>query len=189
MGCTIYQKCIIIIIIITSTYRYTHIAENCLTLAKGLAKSLVLPAHPVPMDHETFIPMSKVSKMNILANNYICKRLLAPDASFFRWKMLELPIKPISPGYKQEKPCLVLELRNSGPAHKEWESPHLHRPQMEGVLQGRSQHLQSAMLRRDGGSADQLCWPELGSNAAFLVSSHQEAAEDHGGGQSHQTGA
>lgn len=57
--------------------------------------------------------------MDSLANNYIRKWLLAPDAGIFSWKMLELPIKPISLGYKQEKTCLVLELRNSGPVHKE----------------------------------------------------------------------
>ena len=63
------------------------------------------------------IPSSEVSRMDSLANNYIRKWLGLPrclsDAGLFGWNMLELPMKSISLGYKQEKACLVLELKDS----------------------------------------------------------------------------
>jgi hypothetical protein len=55
--------------------------------------------------------------MDSLANNYIRKWLGLPrcfsDAGLFGQSMLELPIKSISLGYKQEKARLELELKNS----------------------------------------------------------------------------
>lgn len=55
------------------------------------------------------LPLSKVSRMDSLANNYIRKWLGFSDASLFGQNMLELPMKSISLGYKQEKACLILE--------------------------------------------------------------------------------
>lgn len=72
--------------------------------------------------------------MDSHANCYIRKLLGLPrcfsDVGLFGRNMLELPIKSISLGYKQEKACLELEL--SRPTYKECESSHPHRQQMEG---------------------------------------------------------
>lgn len=61
--------------------------------------------------------LSEVSRMDNLANRYIWKWLGLPccfsDAGLFRWNMLELPLKSISLGYKQEKARLVLEMKDS----------------------------------------------------------------------------
>lgn len=63
------------------------------------------------------MPLSKVSRMDSLANNYIRKWLGLPrcfsDASLFGQNMLELPMKSISLGYKQEKARPVLEVKDS----------------------------------------------------------------------------
>lgn len=63
------------------------------------------------------IPTSMFSRMDTLANSYIRKWLglsrCFSDAGLFGWNMLELPVKSISLGYKQDKARLVLELRES----------------------------------------------------------------------------
>ncbi|KAL0968221.1 hypothetical protein UPYG_G00263980 [Umbra pygmaea] len=63
------------------------------------------------------VASSEVSRMDSLANSFIRKWLGLPrcfsDVGLFGWNMLELPIKSISIGYKQEKALLVLELKNS----------------------------------------------------------------------------
>ena len=63
------------------------------------------------------IPSSVVSKMDGLANSFIRKWLGLPrclsDAGLFGRNMLQLPLRSISLGYKQEKARLVLELRES----------------------------------------------------------------------------
>lgn len=55
--------------------------------------------------------------MDSLANDHIRKWLGLPccfsDAGLFSLIMLELPMKSISIGHKQEKACLVLELKDS----------------------------------------------------------------------------
>lgn len=55
--------------------------------------------------------------MDNLANSYIRKWMGLPrcftDAGLFGWNMLELPLKSISLGYKQEKARLVLEMKDS----------------------------------------------------------------------------
>lgn len=63
------------------------------------------------------IPTSMFSRMDTLTNSYIQKWLglscCFSDAGLFGWNMLELPVKSISLGYKQDKARLVLELRES----------------------------------------------------------------------------
>ncbi|CAJ1066598.1 hypothetical protein ROHU_018794 [Xyrichtys novacula] len=63
------------------------------------------------------IPMSEVSRMDNLANSYIRKWMGLPrcfsDVGLCGWNMLELPLKSITLGYKQEKAHLVLEMRDS----------------------------------------------------------------------------
>ena len=63
------------------------------------------------------IPSSLVSKMDSTANSYIRKWLGLPrcfsDTGLFGKNILQLPLKSISLGYKQEKTRLVLELRES----------------------------------------------------------------------------
>ena len=71
-------------------------------------------------------------------------------------------------------------------SHKKCESPHPHRPWVEGASQGRQCHLHPATPRGNGFSPDRSSWLSLGSTSTVLVKSHQEAVEDHGGGWSHQ---
>ena len=63
------------------------------------------------------IPSSAASRMDILANSYIQKWLGLPryfsDTGLFRANSLQLPIQSVTPGCKQEKSRLVLELRES----------------------------------------------------------------------------
>lgn len=63
------------------------------------------------------VTMSEVSRMDSLANRYIQKWMGLPrclsDAGLFGWNMLELPLKSIMLGYKQEKARLVLEMKDS----------------------------------------------------------------------------
>ena len=63
------------------------------------------------------IPSSVVSKMDGLANSFIRKWLGLPrclsDVGLFGRNSLQLPLRSISLGYKQEKARLVLELRES----------------------------------------------------------------------------
>ena len=63
------------------------------------------------------IPSSEVGRMDSLANSYLRRWLGLPrcfsEANLFGGNMLELPLKSISLGYKQEKARLVLELKES----------------------------------------------------------------------------
>nr|XP_061819532.1 uncharacterized protein LOC133608354 [Nerophis lumbriciformis] len=63
------------------------------------------------------IPSSQASKMDSIANGYIRKWLGLPrcfsDTGLFGKNILQLPLKSINLGYRQEKTRLVLELRES----------------------------------------------------------------------------
>lgn len=63
------------------------------------------------------IPSSRASRMDGIANSYKRTWLGLPrcfsDISLFNKNILQLPLKSISLGYKQEKTCLLLELTES----------------------------------------------------------------------------
>ncbi|KAG1925338.1 hypothetical protein F2P79_025614 [Pimephales promelas] len=63
------------------------------------------------------VPSSTVSKLDSLANSYIRKWLGLPrclsDVGLFGKTKLQLPLRSISGGYKQEKVRLIMELRES----------------------------------------------------------------------------
>ena len=63
------------------------------------------------------VPSSVVDKMDGLANSSIRKWLGLPrclsDVGLFGRNMLQLPLRSIGLGYKQEKARMVLELRES----------------------------------------------------------------------------
>ncbi len=59
------------------------------------------------------VPSSVADKLDGLANSFIRKWLGLPDVGLFGRNTLQLPLRSIGLGYKQEKARMVLELRES----------------------------------------------------------------------------
>ncbi len=59
------------------------------------------------------VPSSVADKLDALANSFIRKWLGLPDVGLFGRNTLQLPLRSIGLGYKQEKARMVLELRES----------------------------------------------------------------------------